>query len=115
MTVPVASSISLILGSQAPGSYCPNWQVGALDHDFQGTRASHSCSCPSTYYGPPCRECTRNETALADGGVSTSTTCLQKDMGGCSSASGLAPWLAVIVLFALGRRRVRRTPRWAVR
>jgi uncharacterized protein (TIGR03382 family) len=114
MMVPAATSISLILSSQPPGSTC-NWEVGELDHDYMGYRASHRCSCSSrTYTGPACRECTRSEYVLADGGVSTSTRCLQKDMGGCSSASGLAPWLAVIVLFVLGRRRVRRIPRWAV-
>jgi hypothetical protein len=114
MIVPVVISISLILGSQPPGSTC-NWEVGELDHDYQGYRASHRCNCPSSSYtGPACRECTKSETALADGGASTSTRCLQKDMGGCSSAQGLAPCLAVIVLFALGRRRARRTPRWAV-
>jgi len=115
MIIPVAISLSLLLGSQPPGSIC-NWQVGTLDHDYQGYRASHQCVCTSpSYTGPPCRECTQSDTALADGGVATSTRCLQRDMGGCSSAPGLAPGLAVIVLFALGRRRVRRIPRWAGR
>src|SRR4051812_11134530 len=93
-----AFAVHLALSSMPPGSTCSVWRMGDL-HEEGNLSVSNSCNCAGayTYGGARCLSCTPR--TLSDGGTDGLGTCLQYEQNGCSVAPGLAPALALLLLF----------------